>query len=78
LLATFVPPGKPVSLAPAVLASLEPALRRPEGLASDGARRQWVAQTDGVQIDDKTVDALVRPRLKTKLKVPRPSHTKKA
>jgi hypothetical protein len=34
LLATPVPPGNPVSLAPAVLASLEQALRRPAGCAS--------------------------------------------
>jgi hypothetical protein len=44
LLAPDVPPGKPVSLAPAVLVSLEQALRRPEGLASSEARRQWVAR----------------------------------
>jgi hypothetical protein len=40
LLATDVPPGKPGSLAPAVLASLEQALRRPEGFASSEALRQ--------------------------------------
>jgi Homeodomain-like domain len=34
LLATYIPAGKPVSLAPAVLVSLEQALRRPEGFAS--------------------------------------------
>jgi hypothetical protein len=34
LLATYIPAGKPVSLAPAVLASLEQALRRPAGFAS--------------------------------------------
>jgi transposase len=34
LLQTYVPAGKPVSLAPAVLASLEQALRRPEGFPS--------------------------------------------
>jgi transposase len=34
LLATYVPAGKPISLAPAVLARLEQALRRPEGVAS--------------------------------------------
>src|ERR671915_1440947 len=42
LLATYIPVGKPVSLAPAVLASLEQALHRPAGLASDEALRQWV------------------------------------
>jgi transposase len=38
-LATYIPPGKPVSLAPAVRASLEQALRRPEGFASYEAKR---------------------------------------
>ena len=78
LLATYVPPGKPVSLAPAVLASLEQVLRRPEGFASYAALRQWVAQAHGVQINYKTLYPLVRTRLQTKLKVPRPSHTKKS
>ena len=78
LLATYVPPGKPISLAPAVLASLEQVLRRPEGFASYEVLRQWVAQTHGVQINYKTLYTLVRTRFKTKLKVPRPSHTKKS
>ena len=78
LLATYVPPGKPGSLAPAVLAGLEQALHRPEGFASYEALRQWVAQTHGVQIKYKTLYTLVRTRFQTKLKVPRPSHTKKA
>ena len=78
LLATYVPPGKPVSLAPAVLASLEQALRRPAGFASYEALRQWVRQTHGVEVKYKTLYTLVRTRFKAKLKVPRPSHTKKA
>jgi transposase len=77
LLATYVPAGKPVSLAPDVLASLEQVLRRPEGFASYEALRQWVARTHGVQIKYKTLYTLVRTRFRTKLKVPRPSHTKK-
>jgi transposase len=78
LLATYGPAGKPVSLAPAVLASLEQALRRPEGCASSEALRRWVRQTHGVEVKDKTLDALVRTRFQAKLKVPRPSHTKKS
>ncbi len=77
LLATYIPAGKPVSLAPAVLASLEQALRRPEGFASYAALRQWVRQTHGVEVKYKTLYTLVRTRFKTKLKVARPSHTKK-
>ena len=78
LLATYVPAGKPVSLAPGVLASLEQALRRPEGVASDEALRQGRRQTQGVEVKDKTLDPIVRPRFRTKLQVPRPSHTKKS
>jgi transposase len=78
LRATYVPPGKPVSLAPAVLASLEQALRRPEGFASYEALRQWVRRTHGVEVKYKPLYTLVRTRFKAKLKVPRPSHTKKA
>lgn len=78
LLATYVPAGKPVSLAPAVLASLEQALRRPEGFASYEALRQWVRRTHGVHVKYKTLYTIVRTRFRAKLKVPRPSHTKKA
>lgn len=77
LLAIYVPAGKPVSLAPVVLASLEQALRRPEGFASYEALRQWVRQTHGVEVKYKTLYTLVRTRFKAKLKVARPSHTKK-
>lgn len=78
LLATYVPAGKPVSLAPQVLASLEQALRRPEGFASYEALRQWVRQTHGVEVKYTTLYGIVRTRFRGKLKVPRPSHTKKA
>lgn len=77
LLAPYVPAGKPVSLAPAVLASLERALHRPEGFASYEALRQWVRRTHGVEVKYKTLYTLVRTRFKAKLKVPRPRHTKK-
>jgi transposase len=77
LLATYGPPGTPVSLAPEVLASLEEALRRPQGFASYEALRQWVTRTHGVPIKYKTLSTLVRTRFRTKLKVPRPRHTKK-
>jgi hypothetical protein len=42
-----LPAGTPVSLAPAGRASLEQALRRPEGGASDAALRQGVRQRQG-------------------------------
>jgi hypothetical protein len=72
LLATYVPAGKPVLLAPALLASLEQALRRPEGFASYEALRQWVAQAQHVQVNYKTLYTIVRTRFRTKLNVPRP------
>jgi transposase len=78
LLATYVPTGKPVSLAPDVLASLENALHRPEGFASYEALRQWVQRTHGVAVTYKTLYSLVRARFQAKLKVARPSQTKKA
>ena len=78
LLATYVSPGKPVSLAPEVLASLQTALHRPAGFASYAALQPWVRQTHGVEVKDKTLYTLVRTRCKAKLKVARPSHTKKA
>jgi transposase len=77
LLATYLPPGKPVSLAPEVRASLEQALHRPEGFASYEALRQWVQQTHGVEVRYKTLYTLVRVRFKARLKVARPRHTKK-
>jgi transposase len=77
LLATSGPTGTPVSLAPAVLASLEQALHRPEGFASYEALRQWVRQTHGVEVKDTTLYTLVRVRFKAKRNVARPSHTKK-
>ena len=52
LLATSLPAGKPVSLAPAVLASLEQALQRPEASPrmrrcanGDGGRTAWRSKT---------------------------------
>jgi transposase len=78
LLATYIPLGKPVSLAPAVLASLERALHRSAGFASYEALRQWVRRTHGVEVKYKTLYTLVRTRFHTKLKVARPSHTKKS
>jgi transposase len=66
LLANYVPAGKPVSLTPEVLASLEEALR------------QWVRRTHGVEVKYKTLYTIVRTRFQAKRKVPRPSHTKKS
>jgi transposase len=76
LLAVYVPAGKSLSLAPAVLASIEQALRAPAGFASYEALRQWVQQTHHVEVNYHTLYTIVRTRFRAKLKVPRPSHTK--
>ena len=78
LLEIYVPAGKAPSLAPPVLSSLEQALHQPTGFASYKELQQWLAQTHGVEVKYKTLYSLVRKRFQTKLKVPRPSHTKKA
>jgi transposase len=78
LLDLYVPPGKSVSLAPDVLAGLAQALRQPAGFASYEALRQWVQQTYHVEVNYHTLYTIVRTRFKTKLKIPRPSHTKTA
>jgi transposase len=77
LLEVYVPAGKPVSLPPDVLAALAQVLRRPAGFASYEALRQWVKQTYRREVNYHTLYTIVRTRFKTKLKVARPSHTKK-
>jgi transposase len=76
LLDLYVPPGKPSSHPPGILAALEQALRQPTGFASYEALRQWVRQIYHLDINYHTLYTIVRPKLKAKLKVPRPSHTK--
>ena len=77
LLDLYVPPGKPLSLPPDVLAALEQALQQPAGFASYEALRQWVQQGYHLEVNYHTLYTIVRTRFHTKLKVPRPSHTKK-
>ncbi len=76
LLDIYVAKGKPLSLAPDVLANLEQALRQPAGFGSYEALRQWVRQNHQLDVKYKTLYTIVRTRCKTKLKVPRPPHTK--
>jgi transposase len=77
LLALYVPAGKPLSRPPDVLAAIEQALRQPAGFASSDALRQWVQQTYQRDVNYHTLYTIVRTKFKTKLKVARPSHTKK-
>ena len=78
LLAIYKPSGKPPSLAPEILSSIEQALREPTGFGSYEELRQWVERTHHVRVKYKTLYTIVRTRFTAKLKVPRPSHTKKA
>ncbi len=73
----YVPPGKPPSRAPEVLASLEQAVRQPDGFAWYEELRQWIQQTHQVQVKYKTLYPLVRTKFQATLNVPRPSHTQK-
>jgi hypothetical protein len=77
VLALYVPAGKPRSLPPDVLAARAQALRQPAGFASYEALRQWVQQTYHLEVNYHTLYTIVRTKFKAKLKVPRPSHTKK-
>ncbi len=77
LLDLYVPLGKPLSLPPDVLAGLEQALRQPAGFASYVELRQWIKHTHHLDVNYHTLYTIVRTRFKAKLKVPRPSHTKK-
>jgi DNA-binding transcriptional ArsR family regulator len=73
----YVPAGKPLSIPLDVLAAIERALRQPAGFASYEALRQWVKQTHQLDLKYHTLYTIVRTRFKAKLKVARPSHTKK-
>jgi transposase len=76
LLDVYVPAGRPVSLPPDGLDALEQALRQPAGFASYAALRQWVPQTSHREVHYHPLYTMVRTRFKTKLKAPRPRHTK--
>jgi hypothetical protein len=76
LLARYVPAGQPLSRPPDVLAAIAPALRQPAGFAASAALRQWVRQTQPLEVHSHTLYTIVRPRFNAPLKVPRPHHTK--
>jgi hypothetical protein len=77
LLDLSVPPGKPFSLLPDVLAGLEPALRPPAGLAAYEAVRPWLKPRDQLAVKDHTLYTIVHTRSNAKRKGPRPSHPNK-
>ena len=58
-------------------AALAKRLKEPhQGFESYGAVQQWLAQTLGVEAEYHTVYQMTHNRLKAKLKVPRPQHSK--
>lgn len=77
LLAIYVPAGKLHSVPCDIQTSIGKALAQPQGFASYQALRQWVKHTHQRDITYHTLYRLVRTKFKAKLKVPRPSHTKK-
>lgn len=77
LLALYVPAGKPSPLTPDQLTQLHQALQQPHGFGSYSEIRQWINTTFDLQLSYNAVHKLVRYKLRAKLKVPRPSHTKK-
>jgi transposase len=77
LLHSYIPAGKRKPLAPTQLAQLRARLEQPEGFASYGEVRQWIADHFGVVLTYNATHKLVRYQLGAKLKVARPVHIKK-
>ena len=74
------PPGRKPGqrlLPQAVFDALKRRLDSPEGFASYLELQQWLHTEYGLAVNYKSLHALVRYRLKAKLKVPRPEHPKK-
>lgn len=71
-------PGKPSSLPPSVLVTLQTCLADVRGFGSYGEIQQYLAQTHKVTLAYSNVHKLVHYKLKAKLKAPRRSHPKKS
>ncbi len=65
-------PGKPSKLAPIVLEALRERLRERQGFRSYGEIQQWLAQDHNCDAAYQTVHGIVRYKLQSKLKAPRP------
>jgi transposase len=65
-------PGKPSKLPPLVLEQLRQRLSERTGFDSYGEIQQWLQQEYDVQAAYATVHGIVRYKLQSKLKVPRP------
>ena len=71
-------PGRVPALNEAQVTQLREALARPEGFGSYGEVQQWIASELGVTMKYHAVYDLVHDKLGAHLKVPRPTHPKKA
>lgn len=65
-------PGKPSKLRPEVLEQLQKRLKERQGFRTYGEIQQWLAQECGCNAAYATVHGIVRYKLQSKLKVPRP------
>lgn len=72
LLQVKTSPGKPSKLPPDVLEGLRTRLGERDGFESYGAIQTWLAQEYNVQAAYATVHGIVRYKLQSKLKAPRP------
>jgi transposase len=70
-------PNRKLSIPPGILNQLEQKLKEPEGFKSYKAIQLWLGDEFSLHIPYRTVNSIVRNRLKAKLKVGRRSHVKK-
>ncbi len=68
-------PGKPSKLPPEVLEKLQARLEERQGFRSYGEIQEWLQQECNVQAAYATVHGIVRYKLQSKLKQPRPIST---
>lgn len=68
--------GRPRSIPGSVIDKLKEELQKPEGFQSYGEIQQWLITCFDINVPYRTVHQLVRYKLKSKLKVPRPQHIK--
>jgi len=77
LLTINTKPNRKLSIPPDILTQLEQKLKDPEGFKSYKEIRLWLFNEFSLDIPYRTVNGIVRNRLKAKLKVGRKSHIKK-
>lgn len=77
LLARYVPAGNAPALSPDQVAHLQHALEQPQGFGSYTEARQWIEDRFGITLSYNATHKIVHYKLGAKLKVARPSHTKK-